>query len=458
MDESIKDTSTFHSVTLDRERCKGCTNCVKRCPTEAIRVRAGKAKIIKERCIDCGECIRICPAHAKLPIVDSLASLDKFRYCIALPAPVLFGQFNNLDNISTAIYGLLKIGFDDVFEVAKAAELVSEKTRDPAVFDSLTKPIISSACPAVVRMIRVRYPELIDNLLPFNSPMELAARLAKQRAAKKTGYKPEEIGAIFISPCAAKMTAAKNPLGSDYSDVDAVVAIRDVYPLLVKAMKKRDDNDILSKAGRIGLSWGTSGGEASAILRNSYLAADGIENVIEVLNNLEDEKFADLDFVELNACAGGCTGGVLTVANPYMCRTNIKELSRYMPVSGPKEEFNDLDKLMPFDCEIEYLSVLKLHPNRHTALEMMVQLQEIEQRLFGKDCGSCGAPSCHAMAEDIVRGFATEDMCIYNLQKKIKNAADELRTSTKVDKIVGELDKISERFLTIDSMQEEDKT
>ena len=47
----------FHSVRLDKDKCKGCTNCIKRCPTQAIRVRAGKAHIIKERCIDCGECI-----------------------------------------------------------------------------------------------------------------------------------------------------------------------------------------------------------------------------------------------------------------------------------------------------------------------------------------------------------------------------------------------------------------
>ena len=49
----------FHSVTLDRDLCHGCINCVKRCPTEAIRVRDGKAKILSDRCIDCGECIRI---------------------------------------------------------------------------------------------------------------------------------------------------------------------------------------------------------------------------------------------------------------------------------------------------------------------------------------------------------------------------------------------------------------
>ncbi|MBO5076641.1 MAG: 4Fe-4S binding protein, partial [Clostridia bacterium] len=51
----------FHSIVLDEELCKGCTNCIKKCPTDAIRVQYGKARIEKERCIDCGECVRTCP-------------------------------------------------------------------------------------------------------------------------------------------------------------------------------------------------------------------------------------------------------------------------------------------------------------------------------------------------------------------------------------------------------------
>ena len=83
----------FHSVTLDRENCKGCTNCIKRCPTEAIRVRDGRARIIEERCIDCGECIRICPNRAKLAITDPLVRLGDYKYTVALPAPSLYAQF-----------------------------------------------------------------------------------------------------------------------------------------------------------------------------------------------------------------------------------------------------------------------------------------------------------------------------------------------------------------------------
>ena len=88
----------FHSVRLDESKCMGCTNCIKRCPTGAIRVRRGKAYIISERCIDCGECIRICPHHAKYAEKYSFDELQKYKYRIALPAPTLYGQFNNLDD------------------------------------------------------------------------------------------------------------------------------------------------------------------------------------------------------------------------------------------------------------------------------------------------------------------------------------------------------------------------
>ena len=112
----------FHSVRLDKDKCRGCTNCIKRCPTQAIRVRNGKARIIKERCIDCGECIRVCPHHAKYASRDSLEQLENYKYKIALPAPALYGQFNNLDDVNILLNALPALGFDAVFELSKAAE------------------------------------------------------------------------------------------------------------------------------------------------------------------------------------------------------------------------------------------------------------------------------------------------------------------------------------------------
>ena len=103
-----------HSVQLDKSKCMGCINCIKRCPTQAIRVRGGKATIITEFCIDCGECIRICPHHAKLAIYDPLSVMENYEYMVALPAPSLYAQFNNLDDINIVLRALLKMGFDEI--------------------------------------------------------------------------------------------------------------------------------------------------------------------------------------------------------------------------------------------------------------------------------------------------------------------------------------------------------
>lgn len=407
----------YHSVTLDEEKCKGCINCIKRCPTEAIRVRGGKAKIITERCIDCGECIRICPNHAKLPITDPLSVMQNYKYTIALPAPALYGQFHNLDNIDIILNGLLDLGFDEVFEVSAAAELVSDATRKLMSENQVKKPVISSACPAVTRLIRVRFPQLIEHVLPLNAPAELAARIAKEKASKKTGLPESDIGAIFLSPCAAKATAAKMPLGTEKSHIDAVVSISEIYPKLVGVMKNDSDNEEISNSGRIGVSWGGSGGEASALLNENYLAADGIENVINVLESLEDEKFSELDFIELNACSGGCVGGVLTVENPYVAKARIKKLRKYLPVAC-----NHLRGAVPdsakFDITLEHVPVLKLDDDLEIALHKMREIETLEQELPGFDCGSCGAPSCKAFAEDIIRGFAKREDCIIELRER----------------------------------------
>ena len=412
--------TSVHSVTLNRELCKGCINCIKRCPTEAIRVRDGKAAIISERCVDCGECIRICPHHAKRAVSDPLDVLKQYKYKIALPPPSLYAQFNNLDEPDVVLAGLLRLGFDNVFEVSRAAELVSEATRRFLQTSDMPRPIISSACPAVSRLICVRFPQLMDHILPLIAPIELAARLAKDEAVKKTGLPREQIGCIFLTPCPAKVSAIRSPMGSKHSDVDAAVAVKDVYPPLLSAMKQVGQVEYLSLSGRIGLGWGESGGEAAALMTTErYLAADGIENVIRVLSDLEDEKYHDLDFVELNACSGGCVGGVLQVENPYIAKAKMKHLRRTMPVSR-NHLTDDAAEQVAWDDELNYNPVLELGGTRAERFERYAKMEQITAMLPGLDCGSCGAPTCAALAEDVVRGQADVNDCTVLMRRRME--------------------------------------
>ena len=411
---------SVHSVTLDRDACHGCITCVKRCPTEAIRVRNGKAQILTERCIDCGECIRVCPHHAKRAVTGSIDEMNRYEYKIALPPPSFYGQFRNLDEIETVLGALTAIGFDEVFEVSKAAELVSDATRKMLKESNLLRPVISSACPAILRLIRVRFPQFLKNVLPINAPVEIAARMAKNSAALRTGLPRDKIGTVFLTPCPAKVSAAKVPLGTQKSEIDLLVSVSEVYPLLLSSMKDHiGAKEAVLSSGRIGLGWGRSGGEASATLKERYLAADGIENVIRILEHLEDEKISYVDFIELNACSAGCVGGVLNVENPYVAVARLKRLRESQPISC-NNLTDDIPGDMLWDQAVEPSDVMRLGDNSAEAFEQMRSLEEIQSRLYGLDCGSCGSPSCEALAEDIVRGLAKEDSCIYVLKEKVE--------------------------------------
>ena len=418
----------YHSVRLDSELCKGCINCIKRCPTQAIRVRNGKAQINSKFCIDCGVCIRICPYHAKRAVYDKLEVMKRYQYTVALPAPSLYSQFNNLDDVNIVLHALLLMGFDDVFEVSAAAELVSEATREYLTEHEDNLPIISTACPSVVRLIRVRFPNLISHLLPLNPPIEVAAVLAVKRAMKKTGLRREQIGICFITPCPSKVTYAKDPLGIEKSEVDHVLAIKDVYPQLLSHMKAvGGEPKELGTSGKIGISWGRSGGEASGLFTENYLAADGIENVIRVLEDLEDQKFSELKFVELNACDGGCVGGVLTVENPYVAEVKLKHLREYMPVARSHMDMEEeAESLVQWTAAVEYEPVLNLGDNMMQSFARLNQAERLCKKFPGLDCGSCGAPTCKALAEDIVRGEASEKDCVYFLRENLHKLSDEV--------------------------------
>lgn len=406
-------TEYKHSVSLDVSKCKGCTHCLKRCPTEAIRIREGKADINSQKCIDCGECIRVCPYKAKKAVYDSLDTMSNYKYKIALPAPTLYGQFDHLDDIDFVIQGLLDMGFDDVYEVAKAAEIVTEYTRHYLHKEGLKKPVISSACPVVVRLISTRFPYLCENVMPILPPVEVAGRLAKEKAKKEhPELRDEDIGCFFISPCPAKVSYVKNSFAGDRSYVDEVLSISDVYFRLVSYMNKIEAPRASCESGMVGVSWAVAGGESTAVFNDKYLAADGIENVIKVLDQIDDSDFPELEFVELNACNGGCVGGVMTVANPYIAKARIQSLKRYLPVSpNSHSAAGDVPDyvLMP---ELEYQPSCPLSRDRKEAMRMMADIQEIRKDLPDLDCGSCGAPTCAAFAEDIVRGETCADECV----------------------------------------------
>ncbi len=420
----------FHSVRLDTDKCKGCVNCIKRCPTEAIRIRGGKAQIIESRCIDCGECIRRCPNHAKTAFTDNLQDLANYRWNIALPAPALYSQFNYEVSIEQILEALLSLGFDEVFEVALAAEYVSSQIHDYLENNTGNRPYISSACPAVVRLIQVKFPELIDHIIPVDSPAALAGRIAKCQSSARLGIPPEQIGVWFITPCPAKVTAVKQPVDMEISYINGAIGIAEIYGELLKNIGQ-NANNVKRTATYKGVGWALAGGETKATGRDSTLSAHGIQSVNDILEQVVLGKLNDIEYLECQACAGGCIGGPLMVQNRFVAEKNMKKRLEFIKNQGLNDDKEAQINYDPAEYalvkqKIEPRSILRLDSDIVKAMQKMELIEKTLARLPGLDCGSCGSPSCKALAEDIVQGHASETDCVFKLRERVKALAEEM--------------------------------
>lgn len=411
----------LHSVILEKDYCNGCTHCLSRCPTHAIRIVNGKAEIKEERCIDCGECLKVCPFHAKGAMVSNLDVIQKYKYKVALSSISLYGQFPLEMDMNRVFNAIKALGFDEVYDTAHFADLLTLYEDGIISRNQGKRPLISTYCPVITRIIQTRFPSLIDNIMKMESPMEIAARAIRRKLIDQ-GIKDEEIGIVYITPCPAKITSIKNPIGIKQSNINEAIAIEEIYYKVMKIIDKVNTDEPIQRGTGRGISWGRVSGQSRAMGIDDYIAVDGIEEVIKVFEMVELGKLNEISFLEGYACINGCVGGPLNVENTFIAKNRVRKLAdRYgepfveIDVALSKENFE-------WDQPIEPNAVFKLDDNFKIALQKMSKIEEYVQLLPGINCGACGAPNCRILAEDIVRGEATLDDCVLlkqNWQHKI---------------------------------------
>ena len=409
----------FHSVMTNPKSCQGCTNCIKRCPMEAIRVKDGTAKIISERCIDCGQCIRHCPYHSMRCHQDSIEILNDKKYNVALVSMPLFAQFNNLTDPDIVLNGLLKLGFDDVAEVSLASEIYAREARKYILHNKARWPLINTTCPAIVRLIRLRFPSLVDHLLPIRPPMEIMASIALRKAVKKTGLPREDIGIIHIAACPAQVAYTAEPLGLKHSRITGSISIKTIYPKLVLRMNALSEDEIKPLSARSSRGYGSrASGVNSEEFHEDFIEATDILSVREILEGLENDEYMDRPFVDLYMCEGGCLNGELCVQNHYVARSAYRKLARSMTNVIPEDKLPYVDDVF-WNQRIRFQNVYQLGDSMKESISMLASIKKIEAEFPGLDCGACGSPTCKALAEDIVRNQAYRQDCIYYTRKHI---------------------------------------
>ena len=420
----------IHSIKIIDELCDGHMTCMRICPTQAIRVKQNKAVLLEDRCIDCGECVRVCPNNAIVPLTSSFKDFSKFKYTVAIPSPSLYAQFGKNTTPAMILHALTKIGFDYSYDVACASEAVSIAIQEYLDTNQSPRPLVSAFCPAIVRLIQIRYPNLLENIIPIESPMEIAAREVKNIKSKELGLRVNEIGAIYITPCPAKMLSIKNPPRKKHSFIDGAIAIADIYNTLLQVLSQNTEDGGREDVRGLGLGWPIMGGQVGCLKAEDCLAVGGLSDVIRILEDIEDNKMKDVQYIEVHSCPTACVGGSLSVENPYIARGRVlRMLEKYgsQPCQDrekirtlyQKNFFSLTGKIAPHPVE-------PLDKEISIAIEKMQQKQDIYDKLPKIDCGVCGSPTCMSFAEDVVLGRSSFDDCVFVSLKKFEELSSTL--------------------------------
>jgi iron only hydrogenase large subunit-like protein len=415
-----------HALTVHTEKCTGCTHCITVCPTQAIRIRNGKANIYAEKCVDCGECYKACPASAIAVEQDDLDLIFGYKVRAILIPSVLIGEFSHKIPVNNIYAALKEIGFTHVYHVESSVDMVLEAYREYAAATD-TRPLISSFCPAIVRLIQVRFPSLVNNIMRVNPPIDMSALYYREKL-KAEGHKAEETGIFYATPCAAKIAAIKSPVGDTECAVTGVINMDFLYNkvrmILQKGISEESLPVIDDMLNANGVQWSLTRGEAMHSNKRA-LAVDGIRNVTEILESLENDKLGVADFLELRACDEGCAGGILMTANRFLTVERLRKLgSDKAAVENdngkiPSDNYMAL-KDHSFLGNIEPRNIEKLDEDLSAAMKKMERIRRMMCFLPGFDCGACGAPLCQTLAEDIVLGKAAIADCIFMQQMMLK--------------------------------------
>ena len=339
-----------HQAHIDKEKCVNCGSCAKACqysaienrkrpcenacPVKAIEAKEEQsARINSAKCINCGACINQCPFGA---IMDKSFILDAIDYMqksdgnrnfkvYALIAPAIADSFKEY-KLGQVVTGLKKMGFYNVIEVAKGADIVAydeAKELDEKGF------LLSSCCPAFVAFIEKKFPELQEYISHNLSPMGAIAKKMKED--------DPECRLVFIGPCTAKKAEITRDSVKEYVDValtfEELLALFDAKEIELEELEETD----LTQASYFGRIFARSGGLTEAMAQGLKELGSQLEFKPETCNGIDmcrvallkkGKNLLDANFVEGMVCNGGCIGGAGTLQKFGIKKENVDNYAK----------------------------------------------------------------------------------------------------------------------------------
>ena len=397
-------------------QCKDCYRCLRECPVKAINIKDHHAQIIEEHCILCGHCTKVCPQkakieHSELPVVRQL--LKSGVRVAATVAPSFISCLNQND-FSILRIALAKLGFAVVEETAVGAQAVTEEYKRVLAKGEM-KNFITSACPAACRLIQMYYPKALPYLAPVDSPMVAHAKMLRRNEA--------DLKVVFIGPCIAKKREA------DEHGIDAVLTFEELLQLFEEnGIDLQTINHLAVTGDNCGANLAKAYPATQGIIRSfdalpegyRYLAVDGVDRMVEVLENIES---LDHTFIEMNVCPGGCINGPCAIAQEGGMMKAEADINAYV-----EHEMATRKHTPAPDAGV---SLAYAHPRLRSKSRPATE-KEIEEVLHrtGKfteadelNCGACGYPTCREKAWAVVNGYADIDICLPYMRKRAESLA-----------------------------------
>lgn len=358
---SIVDGKSF----IDQSKCIKCGRCKAACPYDAIshKVRPcaqacgikaissdeyGRAHIDNNICVACGQCMSACPFGAiadKSQIFQLIQALKKGDRIIAAVAPAIAGQYGvkaTLGKIKTA---LLKLGFDDMYEVAEGADLGCIAEANHYVHEVATGKLpflLTSCCPAWAVLAKTQFPDFVQEVSQELTPMVATARKIKE--------KDPDARVVFIGPCAAKKLEAARR--TQRSFVDFVLTFEELAGMFAAKDIKVDALEEtplrITHTTGAGRGYAVAGGVAAAIERTvkeyypdievKIYHAEGLADCKKILTLAKAGKIQGC-LIEGMGCPGGCVAGVGTIIPPEKAKILVEQFSKNSQNQIPEEQW-----------------------------------------------------------------------------------------------------------------------
>lgn len=404
------------TITTQKANCQDCHRCLRACPVKAIGIEKGQARVIEDKCVLCGRCVVECPQKAK-QVEDQIAevkeAINAGRQVFLSLAPSFVAAFPEYSP-EQLWERLLGLGFSAVEETAVGAEGVSRVYS--RLLETSDKPVISACCPVIVNTVKKYYPQLVGNLAPVMSPMQVHACLLKERFGK-------DAMVVFAGPCIAKL----GEKDEECSQVDAVITFEQLKCWLAEpGNRPLSSNRLLNKkASRGARHYPVAGGILKSFTRSEHTAADivavdGLDKCMAVFDALNRGEIAP-KFIEALACSGGCIDGPACGTDKCspVKRQRVLEFAaaEHNPESHAEEDTGAFHREHVAD------PVNERSPSEE---EIRQVLQQTGKYTKGdeKNCGACGFNTCREKAIAVCQGLTTTDTCVPYMRSKAESFAN----------------------------------